>query len=56
MEDGADEGGEPELAGQKQLDVCGGGTASCQQGLPQSPRNAQDSAIPGIKQVRRGVG
>lgn len=44
------EGGEPELAGQEQLDVCGEGTASSQQGLPRSPRNAQDSAVPDIKE------
>ena len=50
MEDGADGAVETALAGQKQLHVCGGGTAGHEQGLPRSPRNAQDSEAPDIEE------
>lgn len=56
MEDGADEEVESELAGQKQLDVCGGGTARCDRGLPRRPGNAQDSKVPNTKENEAGSG
>lgn len=56
MEDGAGEEVEPELAGQRQLDVCGGGTARWVRGLPRRPRNAQDSEVPNTKESGAGSG